>query len=579
MNELQKIYRYWVSLTLAVIVLATTAVAALIVLRSWETEQEAQTAHEQIIERYLISEYTSIAEEIYIGLDNSEARQRAIGELVGQRADVDLSLIRNDGDGSFNQDVGSESRLPKMIWVSQNGSTDKLSTPLYFGDLYVGNLILDVSWRQGWSLGGLRNLSLTVGGLAVFLGFSWFFAFLMIRRKVFTPLIRRMIELNRFAAMSQTTHMIAHDVRGPFHSLRMLLETIINTTDPASLKPLAEQALPKVIEDVNEVEDMLSDIIAVGKPLDSNLVKLDIEEMVQCIVSRVALSVESGKFLSVKYAFSHNIEIVGDAGKIRRVVSNLIKNAFQAATPKGHIWIKTTDTDIDGQQGIEVCIGNTGKYIEEKDIPHLFAPYFSKGKQDGTGLGLMIAMRFIELHGGKIWCKSSKTSGTEFSFVLPKGRNQLYVEETKVEPQSGTNIVTFSANSLLTVLLVEDNIGYARALSELIHQLADGCSFNDVSILTSSSATEALAICKEQHIDLAIIDNDLGESSPPGTSIIDSLTNDFGIGVVCLHSSGDVEAYAGRSSSLLIPKPMDMEKGLILLNAVRANINARKLNS
>jgi hypothetical protein len=111
-----------------------------------------------------------------------------------------------------------------------------------------------------------------------------------------------------------------------------------------------------------------------------------------------------------------------DAQRVERLLTNIIDNAAQAMTqPDGagerRIWFSTAERPKTGS--IEICVGNSGSYIEPKDIESLFEAFFTKGKPHGTGLGLAISRKIVSEHGGKIWCQSDRRKGTEFRFTLP----------------------------------------------------------------------------------------------------------------------------------------------------------------
>lgn len=108
-----------------------------------------------------------------------------------------------------------------------------------------------------------------------------------------------------------------------------------------------------------------------------------------------------------------------DVSKVSRVFSNITANAVQAMGFQGQLWFRTREFNASDVPFLEICIGNDGPLIEEKDLAKIFGLFFTKQKKGGTGLGLAIAEKIVLAHGGKIWCTSSKNSGVEFHFTLP----------------------------------------------------------------------------------------------------------------------------------------------------------------
>ncbi len=112
--------------------------------------------------------------------------------------------------------------------------------------------------------------------------------------------------------------------------------------------------------------------------------------------------------------------ISADERKIRQVLLNLLSNAVKF-TPDGG-WIGVTARRQDGQ--LTVSVRDTGIGIAAEDQPSVFEEFRQVGKADdrsreGTGLGLTLAKRFVELHGGRIWVESEVGKGSTFTFALP----------------------------------------------------------------------------------------------------------------------------------------------------------------
>ncbi len=114
--------------------------------------------------------------------------------------------------------------------------------------------------------------------------------------------------------------------------------------------------------------------------------------------------------------------LVADERKVRQVLLNLLANAVKF-TPDGG-WIGVTARRADGE--IQVSVRDSGIGIAPDDQPKVFEEFQQVGKpsdrpREGTGLGLTLAKRFVELHGGRIWLESVVGKGSTFTFALPVG--------------------------------------------------------------------------------------------------------------------------------------------------------------
>jgi signal transduction histidine kinase len=131
---------------------------------------------------------------------------------------------------------------------------------------------------------------------------------------------------------------------------------------------------------------------------------------------------------AVKHGITLDVEVderlgeyVGDERKIKQILLNLLSNAVKFTPEGGRIGIAAKK--IDG--GVEVSVSDTGVGIALEDQPKIFEEFRQVGsdsthKTEGTGLGLTLARKFVELHGGKIWVESEVGKGSTFAFTLPE---------------------------------------------------------------------------------------------------------------------------------------------------------------
>jgi signal transduction histidine kinase len=112
-------------------------------------------------------------------------------------------------------------------------------------------------------------------------------------------------------------------------------------------------------------------------------------------------------------------QIQGDERKIRQVVLNLLSNAIKFTPDGGRIEVGAKL--VDGS--VEVSVSDTGVGIAPEDQEAVFEEFRQVGtadkKVDGTGLGLTLCRKFVELHGGKVWVKSEVGVGSTFTFTIP----------------------------------------------------------------------------------------------------------------------------------------------------------------
>jgi signal transduction histidine kinase len=111
--------------------------------------------------------------------------------------------------------------------------------------------------------------------------------------------------------------------------------------------------------------------------------------------------------------------VTGDERRIRQVIFNLLSNAVKF-TPRGGL-VDVAATQSNGE--VRVSVADTGPGIAAEDLDRIFQEFqqteAGARHQEGTGLGLALSKRFVEMHGGRIWCDSEVGRGSTFVFSLP----------------------------------------------------------------------------------------------------------------------------------------------------------------
>jgi signal transduction histidine kinase len=108
-----------------------------------------------------------------------------------------------------------------------------------------------------------------------------------------------------------------------------------------------------------------------------------------------------------------------DGARIKQVLLNLVGNAVKFTPETGRIWVRANAENSE----VQIEVSDTGPGIPPEDRERIFLEFQQvgrdAGKPQGTGLGLALAKKFVEMHGGKIWVESEVGKGSTFSFTLP----------------------------------------------------------------------------------------------------------------------------------------------------------------
>jgi len=212
---------------------------------------------------------------------------------------------------------------------------------------------------------------------------------------------------------------IAHELRTPLSNIRGYLEAIrdgVIKPDADTIRSLDEEAtlLSRLVDDLQELS------LAEAGELKLVCQVENIGELIKQTVPGVQAQA-TAKGLSVSVDLPDRLPLVNiDSHRISQVLRNLLENALAHTAEDGIISVTAR------QQGnwVEVSVTDTGEGIPPEDLPNIFERFYRVDKSrtratGGSGLGLTIAKRLVEAHGGKIAAQSEVGRGSRFAFTLP----------------------------------------------------------------------------------------------------------------------------------------------------------------
>jgi signal transduction histidine kinase len=131
-----------------------------------------------------------------------------------------------------------------------------------------------------------------------------------------------------------------------------------------------------------------------------------------------------------------------DERKIKQVMFNLLSNAVRFTPPGGRIDVRAWSAEDGGP--ILISVRDTGVGIAPDEQVRVFEEFYQAAREpertrDGTGLGLALARKFVELHGGRLWVESQPGQGSLFTFTLPRDGRRSPIE---LEPNGGPSSVS-----------------------------------------------------------------------------------------------------------------------------------------
>lgn len=226
----------------------------------------------------------------------------------------------------------------------------------------------------------------------------------------------------KLATLGTLTAGIAHEIRNPLTSLKARLYTLEKHLKNV---PAARKDTDIISAEICRLERIVQDALSFARPADPKLEPLAADTLLREVQGLMATSLEIPAVQLVVESDS-GLHVRADSGHLKQVLINLVRNAVDAIDGAGTVTLRAraARASLRGRETDAVVLEviDTGRGIPPEVEKRLFDPFFST-KETGTGLGLPIAARIVERHGGMLQYQTRPGHGTTFAVVLPREIN------------------------------------------------------------------------------------------------------------------------------------------------------------
>ena len=218
--------------------------------------------------------------------------------------------------------------------------------------------------------------------------------------------------LAALASLGQGVAWAVHQIRNPLGAAAGFAELMEQDLAASESAPL----LGKMRECLAEIDRRMGEILAYARPAELRLVSLDLRDLIDPILGDLGSRFPAGPALECQLPDQQRL--LADQGQLRQALENLLVNAAEAAGAQGRVRLLVQNQRPPGApDSLRLLIKNTGAALSQERLSALFQPFVS-GRAGGTGLGLPLARRIIEAHGGEIGALSAG-GWTTFVVTLP----------------------------------------------------------------------------------------------------------------------------------------------------------------
>jgi signal transduction histidine kinase len=247
---------------------------------------------------------------------------------------------------------------------------------------------------------------------------------LLMYRGMIDPLRRQLIESHRtlerqekLASLGALAAGVAHEIRNPLTAIRFRLFSLQQALPGSDSE---DEDVRVIAGELDRLERIVEDFLRFARPSEPELVSVPAQRLLQEVQALLKPQLAKNQ-IELKLEESEPLWVRADPHQIKQVMINLIQNAAESIKHGGEITLRVRQERAPSRhrQGLAALeVTDTGKGIAPELETRLFDPFFTT-KEGGTGLGLPIAARIIEKHGGLIRYQNHDEGGATFTVVLP----------------------------------------------------------------------------------------------------------------------------------------------------------------
>lgn len=221
----------------------------------------------------------------------------------------------------------------------------------------------------------------------------------------------------RLVTAGRLTAAIAHEIKNPLEALTNLI--YLARQDTAGRDEYLQRAEHEIGRLDSIAQQALGFVRETSSPEQMDTGKI-LDEVVQLYLRKL-----QAKHITIEKESGEYLEIVGYPGELRQVFANLLLNAIDSMQSGGRLRLRVVrarEWSGDRRSGVRVTVADTGNGISAKDLPHIFEPFYTTKRDQGTGLGLWLAYGAVQKHAGWMRVATRTTagaSGTVFAVFLP----------------------------------------------------------------------------------------------------------------------------------------------------------------
>ncbi len=227
---------------------------------------------------------------------------------------------------------------------------------------------------------------------------------------------RKALQAERLAAIGQMMTGLTHESRNALQRSKACLEMLALEIED---RPEAVELVHRIEKAQEHLQQLFEEVRGYAAPIKLKREPCDLRKLWQETWSHLAASHEAKKIGLEDRTGEAELHCQVDPFALGQVVRNIFENALQVTPEGGQIVVRTGKAEIDGRPGVWIGFHDSGPGLDPEQRARIFEPFFTT-KAKGTGLGMAIARRIMQSHGGQIEVGSRPDPGAEIVLILPR---------------------------------------------------------------------------------------------------------------------------------------------------------------
>lgn len=240
---------------------------------------------------------------------------------------------------------------------------------------------------------------------------------------------QRLARAERLATLGELAASVAHEIKNPLAGIAGAVQILAEELPDGDPR---REIMGEILAQIRRLDGSVRDLLVFARPARPELHPCDLRRILDRVLLVVAED-ETARDVRIIREYQADLpQVPADEKLLQQVFFNLVLNAAQAMAGRGTITLGIAFRDVDAGRSagaaaagphVEIRVADTGPGISPATLREIFTPFFTT-KPRGIGLGLAIARRIVEDHGGRIWAECPPGHGATFTICLPVGGGQ-----------------------------------------------------------------------------------------------------------------------------------------------------------